>query len=97
MGFVDAQDERCGTGLEKHTSGAKTLNDHGSVPRLNKLRKNPRSGKKDVFQGLKADVFSIVYCPTKSRALIQNGSRVLRTECFAHCLVVPYEPAARPG
>jgi hypothetical protein len=32
---------------------------------LNRLRKNPRSGKKDVPQGLKADVFSIVYGPTK--------------------------------
>jgi hypothetical protein len=33
--------------------------------RLKRLRKNPRSGKKDVPQGLKADVFSVVYGPTK--------------------------------
>src|SRR5271156_3911790 len=32
---------------------------------LYRLRKNPRSGKKDVPQGLKADVFSIVCGTTK--------------------------------
>jgi hypothetical protein len=37
-----------------------------SVPqRLNRLRKNSGAGRKDVPQGLKPDVFSIIYGPTK--------------------------------
>jgi hypothetical protein len=32
---------------------------------LNRLRKNSRSGRKDVPQGLKPDVFSIIYGTTK--------------------------------
>jgi hypothetical protein len=37
-----------------------------SVPqRLNRLRKNAGPGRKDVPQGLKPDVFSIIYGPTK--------------------------------
>jgi hypothetical protein len=38
------------------------------------LRKKSRSDKKETPQGLKPDVFSILYGPTKSRALIQNKS-----------------------
>src|SRR5580704_8524251 len=36
------------------------------------LRKKSLSGNKDAAQWLKPNVFSIVYGPTKSRALIQN-------------------------
>jgi hypothetical protein len=32
---------------------------------LNRLRKNSRPGRKDVPQGLKPDVFSIIYGTTK--------------------------------
>jgi hypothetical protein len=45
--------ENYGSG-ESHTSG------------LNRLRKNALSGRKDMPQGLKADVFSIVYGPSKA-------------------------------
>ena len=47
------------------------------------VAKNPRSSKKEVTQGLKADVFSTVYGPTVSRALIQSMS------FSAACKVVP--------
>jgi hypothetical protein len=46
-----------------HSSGHRALRSWKA--RLNRLRKNAGPGKKDVPQGLKPDVFSIIYGPTK--------------------------------
>jgi hypothetical protein len=42
------------------------LADHGKAYQgLNRLRKNSAPGRKDVPQGLKPDVFSVIYGTTK--------------------------------
>ena len=40
-------------------------NEHGKNQGLNRLRKMAGADRKDVPQGLKPDVFSVIYGPTK--------------------------------